>query len=150
MTHKKLFRDTSNQVIGGVASGLGRYFNIDPLLVRILFVLLAIFGGGGLIIYILLWIFVPDNHNATIYNDNTQAGFQPDESEEPYQPSAIDSNRGSLIAGLILITIGALFLVDRFVPRIYFEDLWPLILVIGGVALIINHFKKEKKQDDEL
>jgi len=60
MNQSKLYRDTRNQVIGGVAAGLGRYFNIDPLLVRILFVLLAIFGGGGLIIYILLWIFVPE------------------------------------------------------------------------------------------
>lgn len=152
MTHKRLFRDTSNQVIGGVASGLGRYFNIDPLLIRILFVLLAIFGGGGLIIYILLWIFVPDNHNATIYNDSRAEGqhFE-SESGEPYQsPVSADTSRGSLVAGLILITIGALFLVDRFVPRIYFDDLWPLILVVGGVALIINHFKKEKNQDDEL
>lgn len=147
MTNARLYRDSRNQVIGGVAAGLGRYFNIDPILVRILFVLLAIFGGGGLIIYILLWIFVPDDQNLTIYNnpsgdptyDETQSG------ETPGPPTSLEAKRGSLIAGLILITLGALFLVDRFVPHIDFADLWPLLLVVGGVALILNHFNKEKE-----
>jgi len=147
MTNARLYRDSRNQVIGGVAAGLGRYFNIDPVLVRILFVLLALFGGGGLIIYILLWIFVPDDHNTTIYNNASgEQSFDPSAQEEaPGPPTSLDASRGSLIAGLILITLGALFLVDRFVPRIDFADLWPLILVIGGVALIINHFNKDKE-----
>lgn len=146
MTNARLYRDSRNQVIGGVAAGLGRYFNIDPVLVRILFVLLALFGGGGLIIYILLWIFVPDDHNTTIYNNASEGEQTFDASnQEGVPPTSLDASRGSLIAGLILITLGALFLVDRFVPRIDFADLWPLILVIGGVALIINHFNKDKE-----
>ena len=147
MTKARLYRDSRNQVIGGVAAGLGRYFNIDPVLIRILFVLLAIFGGGGLIIYILLWIFVPDDQNLTIYNNPTgDPTFDEAQSgENPGPPASLDANRGSLIAGLILITLGALFLVDRFVPRIDFADLWPLLLVIGGVALILNHFNKDKE-----
>ncbi|MGM0565282.1 MAG: PspC domain-containing protein [Bacteroidota bacterium] len=147
MTNARLYRDSRNQVIGGVAAGLGRYFNIDPVLVRILFVLLAIFGGGGLIIYILLWIFVPDDQNTTIYNNPSgeQTFNEAGPEEAPGPPASLDANRGSLIAGLILITLGALFLVDRFVPRIDFADLWPLILVVGGIALIINHFNKDKE-----
>ncbi len=147
MTNARLYRDSRNQIIGGVAAGLGRYFNIDTVLVRILFVLLAIFGGGGLIIYILLWIFVPDDQNTTIYNsssgDPTFDEAHP--GENPGPPPSLDANRGSLIAGLILITIGALFLVDRFVPHIDFADLWPLILVVGGIALILNHFNQNKE-----
>lgn len=146
MTQSKLYRDTRNRVIGGVASGLGRYFNIDPLLVRILFVLLAIFGGGGLIIYILLWIFVPDDHNSTIYSNAEGPGpAETSDMGSPYEDRpGVDPGKGSLLAGLILITIGGIFLVDRFIPHIYFDDLWPIILVIGGVALIFNHFRKEK------
>lgn len=48
-----------NSVIGGVSSGLGYYWNIDPVLIRILFVILVLFGGGGVLIYVILWIVIP-------------------------------------------------------------------------------------------
>jgi len=51
-------------------------------------------------------------------------------------------NHGSLTAGLILIAVGALFLIDRFIPNINFADLWPIILIVIGFALIINSKKK--------
>ncbi|GGG58438.1 PspC domain-containing protein [Bizionia arctica] len=58
---KKLFRDTDNSYIGGVASGIGHYLGIDPLWVRLLWILLAIGSGGTFIfIYILFWILVPE------------------------------------------------------------------------------------------
>lgn len=155
MTQSKLFRDSYNQVLGGVASGLGNYFNLDPLLVRILFVLLAIFGGGGVIIYILLWIFVPDDQDNTVYGSNKNKDPNPYDTENPesfhpHPQRGNEINKGNLVAGIILITIGSIFLVDRFIPRIYFEDLWPIIFVIIGVVLIFNHFNKEKPTDNEL
>lgn len=59
-TSKRLFRDTEHGMIGGVAAGIANYFGIDDVIVRLLFVLLAVFGGGaGLVAYILLWIIVP-------------------------------------------------------------------------------------------
>lgn len=57
--YKKLYRDPDNTKIAGVASGLATYFGIDPLLIRIAFVVLFFFGGVGLFTYILLWILVP-------------------------------------------------------------------------------------------
>src|SRR3989337_383835 len=54
-----LRRRTSDRVIGGVAGGLGDYFNIDPLLVRIGFVGLMIFGGAGLVLYVVAWLLIP-------------------------------------------------------------------------------------------
>ncbi len=58
---KKLFRDTGNSYIGGVASGLGHYLGIDAIWVRLLWILFA-FGSGGtfIFIYILFWILVPE------------------------------------------------------------------------------------------
>ena len=56
---KKLYRDTDHNVIGGVCSGLACYFNIDVLVLRILFVCLFIFGSFGGWLYIILWIAVP-------------------------------------------------------------------------------------------
>ena len=58
---RKLFRDTDNSYIAGVSSGLGHYFGIDAIWIRLLWVLLA-FGSGGtfIFIYILFWILVPE------------------------------------------------------------------------------------------
>lgn len=55
---KKLYRSTSDRKIAGVCGGLAEYFGIDPLLVRIIFVML-LFAGIGLLTYIIMWIFVP-------------------------------------------------------------------------------------------
>ena len=52
---RKLYRDTENQKIGGVCSGLARYFDLDPLLVRVAFVATIVFSGASLIAYLLLW-----------------------------------------------------------------------------------------------
>ena len=58
-TPRHLRRRTSDRVLGGVAGGLGDYFNIDPLLVRIAFVGLMIFGGAGLVLYVAAWLLIP-------------------------------------------------------------------------------------------
>ncbi len=57
---KKLYRSRKDQIIGGVCGGLGDYFEIDPVLIRIGFFLLALFSGIGLISYIFMWIIVPE------------------------------------------------------------------------------------------
>ena len=55
-----LTRSRSDRKLAGVAGGLGRYANVDPLVLRILFVVLAVFGGSGLLLYLLGWVFIPD------------------------------------------------------------------------------------------
>lgn len=55
---KRIFRDPDNRIIGGVASGLAAYFNIDPLWLRLVFVLLF-FTGGGILIYLIMWLIIP-------------------------------------------------------------------------------------------
>jgi phage shock protein PspC (stress-responsive transcriptional regulator) len=56
---RRLHRRTDRQVIGGVAAGLADYFNVDPVLVRIAFVVLIFVGGVGPLLYVLAWLFVP-------------------------------------------------------------------------------------------
>lgn len=57
---KRLYRSTTNKNLAGVCGGLGEYFNIDPVLVRVLFVLTAMMGGPGLIVYIVLALIIPE------------------------------------------------------------------------------------------
>lgn len=57
---KRMYRDTDNRILGGVCSGLGAYFNTDPWIFRVLFIVFAIFFLSGFIIYLILWIAIPE------------------------------------------------------------------------------------------
>lgn len=57
---KRLVRSRSNRQLAGVCGGLGEYFGIDPTVIRILFVLVALLGGASLLVYIVLALLMPD------------------------------------------------------------------------------------------
>jgi phage shock protein C len=59
--YRRLYRSREPRMIAGVCEGLGKYFSVDPTLIRLLFVVTAIAGiGGGALLYLLLWIVVPN------------------------------------------------------------------------------------------
>lgn len=57
---KKLYRSTSDKKIGGVCAGLANYFDVDPTMMRLIAVCLVIFGGTGLLAYLIGWIIIPE------------------------------------------------------------------------------------------
>ncbi len=57
---KKLYKSRTNKKVAGVCGGIGEYFNIDPTLVRLGFVALSFLAGGGLLVYIIAAIIIPD------------------------------------------------------------------------------------------
>jgi len=61
MAVRRLTRDTRNKMIGGVCSGLANYLDIDPTIVRIVWALLILGAGFGLLAYIICWIVIPQN-----------------------------------------------------------------------------------------
>lgn len=168
MSETRLYRVVHGRVIGGVAGGLADFFGMDPTIVRLIFLLLAVFGGGGVLLYIILWIVLPEKNVFNTYNAYTppsQAGsesgstggvgetYEGFETGEP--KTGAGSNdfgkrkfEGSLIGGLVLILIGAFFLAERFIPRISFGDFWPLLLVVVGVVLIFNSLPGKKSKSD--
>ena len=58
--YRRMYRDPDNRVLGGVCGGMGAYWHIDPVILRIIFVLAFLGFGVGLLIYILLWIVIPE------------------------------------------------------------------------------------------
>jgi len=56
---RKLYRSKTNRQLAGVCGGLAEYFNLDATLIRVLFVVLAVLGGSGVVLYAALWIIVP-------------------------------------------------------------------------------------------
>lgn len=148
---KRLYRSRYDSVIAGVSGGLGSYFNMDPLIIRILFVILTLFGFGGLIVYIILWIAIPldpdysyysSNQNSNINMENKDKSTQPGGNYNKQHPEYKPKSDGNLIAGIILITLGAMFLIDRFVPRVDFGDLWPVLLIAAGILIMKNSISK--------
>jgi phage shock protein PspC (stress-responsive transcriptional regulator) len=68
---RRLTRTSDDRMLAGVAAGLGRHFDLDPALVRIAFVVLALFGGSGVAIYVILWLLLPsDTRPARIRGDS--------------------------------------------------------------------------------
>jgi len=57
---RKLYRSKTDRKLAGVCGGLAQYFSVDATLIRVLFVLLAVLGGSGLVLYVAMWIIVPN------------------------------------------------------------------------------------------
>lgn len=152
-TTKRLYRSNVQRNIGGVAGGLAEYFDVDPVIVRLLFVVAALAGGAGIPLYILMWIFVPGK---PYYNYTTNANQSTMENEQssyqnPPEPAANPvkeetkkkKEHGGLMGGLILITLGVLFLIPTFIHWLDFGDLWPVLLIVIGGVIIYRHSQKQ-------
>ena len=71
MQGKRLYRSRSNRVVAGVAGGLGEAFNVDPVIVRLVFVVLGLMNGFGVLLYLAMWLLVP-NENSTAVDAREQ------------------------------------------------------------------------------
>lgn len=151
MEPKKLRRSYKDSIIGGVSGGLGEYFATDPLIFRILFVVLLFTGGGGFLIYLLMWIFIPKDER------KFGEGFDAPKEEEAKPFIDVDDVKekkpgsGSVIGGAILIIIGLFFLLENLWPWLDFSDLWPAALVIAGLAIVKMNYtgKKSNNENDD-
>lgn len=63
---KRLYRSRVNRLLGGVCGGLAEYFNVDPTIMRIIIILLTLLGGVMIVIYIVLWVIVPENPKQSV------------------------------------------------------------------------------------
>lgn len=152
MEPKKLRRSYKDTIIGGVSGGLGEYFATDPLIFRILFIVLLFTGGGGFLIYLLMWIFIPKDV-PKLGDDFDEA--KKEKQEKPFvdvdNPEEKKPGNGSIIGGTILIFIGLFFLLDNLWPWLDFSDLWPVALVIAGLAIVKMNYsgKKSTNENDD-
>ncbi len=141
-----LHRNPHQKVIAGVCSGLADSLKIDVVLVRLIFVLLAIVVGGGIFIYIVLWIVLPEEpvfyppfettqekETEQATNEGVKSDFASGLKEVPVDKS---KSKRQLIFGIGLIAMGAILLLPSFFLNIHFADLWPLALILLGVILL--------------
>jgi phage shock protein C len=61
---RKLYRSRTERMVAGVCGGLAEYFSVDTTVIRVLFLVITLFGGAGLVVYVVMWILVPDASKA--------------------------------------------------------------------------------------
>ena len=144
---KRLYRSNTDKVIGGVSGGLANYLSVDPVLIRVAFVLLTLFGGGGILIYIVMWIAIPAEviDYKAAFNKDQDIKTTPVEKATPVKT---DQSNTALIAGVILIILGMLFLADRLIPFYNLHDFWPVILIFVGILVIKPDLFKGKPAEN--
>jgi len=135
----KLYRDENRKAIGGVCAGLAEYFNIDVALIRIIFVFCGAIAGLSFWLYIILWIVIPGKfiiNPGVDYTIPSPAG--------PVSPVK-GASSGAMIAGVLLILFGSVFLLKEYdlLPNWELHKLWPLVFVGLGLAVIFGAGKRK-------
>lgn len=148
-TTKKFCRSRTDRIIAGVCGGLGEYLGIDPLIVRIIFVLATIFHGFGLIVYLILAIFIPlapGPQLETKQEEKIEAFFTGTKekvetvAKEIKEDKSWLNNRRNLFGGILLI-IGVIALLNQIFPYHWFswEYFWPAAIILAALLIL---FKK--------
>jgi phage shock protein C len=151
----KLFRSRGDAMIGGVCGGLGGYLGIDATFVRLFFVLLTIGNGIGVLIYFLLWIMVPleGNQRETSLHENVLSSSK----EIADRTRAIGEDlrnivrqshsRPGVVLGSALVLLGLVYLLQNLRPSwlrwLDFNIVWPLLLILGGLALLMHRTRQD-------
>ena len=134
---KRLYRSTANHILGGVCGGLGDYFRLDPVLIRLVWLILILFGaigflfgGIGLILYIIAWVIIPLEEEAPA-------------KRTPPEPRGV--GKGRFWWGLVLVAMGAVLWGSQFrfiywsiIPGVHLQsrDVVPLVLVLVGIYIL--------------
>jgi phage shock protein C len=157
--NKRLYRSRTNRIIWGVCGGVAEYFNVDPAIVRVIFVLLVFAGGLGIIAYIVLAIIAPlegseakppremvKENIQEIKETTTQLSKEVQESlSKKDRESASDEHHRTVSwLGAVLIIIGVLFLFGNLLGRFgwfQWNFIWPVILIIIGLLIIASRRK---------
>jgi phage shock protein C len=118
-------RSRGDRVIAGVCGGLGRYLGIDPVVLRVAFIILSLANGVGLIAYVVAWVAIPEE--------------RPDEPAAPAPEPRRETGR--LVLGGSLVVLGLVLLLDRLAPDLD-ELFWPVAVVAVGVAIILAGLRR--------
>ena len=122
--YKRLYRSKKDRVIGGVCGGLGGYLNVDPVILRIIWLAATLIGGAGILAYLIAWILTP-------------------EAPHQHDPGPVQRETdGVKVLGIILIVVSLFWLSTRFFGETFIWIPWgwvgPVALVAIGVALLLR------------
>lgn len=128
--NKRLYKSSADKVLAGVCGGVAEYFDIDPVIVRLIWVLATLLYGVGLIFYIIAAIIIPKDYEGGIIHE---------------REGSYDSDKGKKILGISFVVFGSLFLLKRY---LYWLD--GEMLIAGGFILFgVFLFLKNRGEDHE-
>lgn len=155
------YRDKSEGMIGGVCAGLGKYFAVSPVLLRLIFVLWALTSGASLMVYIALWVALPERgaigldagealrRNVTeIQSDARQWGRDLQDVFSGRTRTRSAKGKPVILLGSLLILMGLVFLVDRLhlLGPFRLHHLGPVILILIGMVSLNRALRSGKRR----
>ncbi len=134
---KRLYRSTKNKILAGICGGIAEYLDTDPTFVRIIWIVLTLLGGSGIILYIIAYLIMPEN------------------PEKTGEVQTETNSKANIFLGSLLIVLGGLLLLDT-TDVISFHRLWatsweyilPLTFILIGFALLLGR-KRKRTQEQE-
>lgn len=149
---ERLYRSRDDRMLFGVAGGMADWLDLDPAIVRLVWALLILAGGIGLLLYIVAAIVIPEAPSmmgaapgatgspgspGTTADSTAQQGRW--EAREARRAARRDGGRGAgMIFGLVLVIAGVWFLVQRYLPAFDTSWLMPAVLIVIGIALLLG------------
>jgi phage shock protein PspC (stress-responsive transcriptional regulator) len=130
---KRLYRSRENHIVGGVCGGVGDYFELDPVLVRLVWLIMILFGGIGILLYFIAWIIIPVDPDSVVTKSS------PNDHES--------ATRGRFWWGLILLLMGIFIWGSQYtqiywpvIPGVHVEsrDLVPIGLMLVGAYILFT------------
>jgi phage shock protein C len=119
---RRLHRSRRDRVLGGVCGGIARYLDIDPVLLRVAAVALALSGGLGVLAYIVAWVLIPEA------DDN-----EPERTAPPAERHSI-----AIAMGAALIGLAVLLLARQWMPWFGPQAFWPIVVVAVGIVVLVS------------
>ena len=160
---KRLCRSRSDRMIAGICGGLGEYLGVDPVWLRLFFVLLLFATGFGFWAYLILWIIIPEQGRAVAtpgetvqanvqdmadrareFGESIQRGFRGDRTPTEGGTTEGSTTSGPIIVGLAFIVLGAFLLLNQFhlFSWLRWDVFWPLLLIVLGGALLVSRVRR--------
>ncbi|MBP9675944.1 MAG: PspC domain-containing protein [Anaerolineaceae bacterium] len=150
----RLTRSKQDKVFGGVCAGLGKYLNIDVVLVRLFFIIFVLVAGIGLLTYIILWAVVPaDDENFS--SSGNSAGVNGKNFEERIENFGKEveqtfehpPQKAGLFVGAVMIVVGVYFLIKILNPALVAwvnkDVILAGLLIFAGAALLLMTLRKK-------
>ena len=147
---KKIYRSTERRMVAGVCGGIGEYFDIDPVLVRILFLLLCLMGGSGVFFYVFCWIIIPKQGQEN-YNQEKVRDFADELRQRAMGFAGAHGSSGDLrikrhctpkanIIGIFLVFFGFILLFDKISSFSFLRwDLfWIVVIILIGFYIMLK------------
>ncbi|HLA17328.1 MAG TPA: PspC domain-containing protein [Candidatus Limnocylindrales bacterium] len=160
----RLYRSRTDRMITGVAGGLAERMDVDPSLVRVIWVLLAIFSGGVFaLIYLVMAVVVPERPAGSVAGPSPSGPaaeapapgtwIGPDgeavAASASVPTAAAEPSRrpgaGAIVVGGVLVVVGAAAFMERFLPQIDTSMLWPIVVIALGIGLVALAFLRPSR-----